>query len=147
MKKKLLEFPELMKEWDWRLNEELNPEHLTEGSGKKAWWKCSICGNIWQASIAARTKGSRCKFCCKLQAKGKINDLASVNPALAAQWHPSKNGDLKPSMVSRGSNRTVWWLCHECGYEWTASICNRARGRKCPECNRLERKNRNKQNL
>ncbi len=42
------------------------------------------------------------------------NDLATVNPNLAAEWHPSKNGSLLPSQTTAGSNKKVWWL-GKCG--------------------------------
>jgi hypothetical protein len=37
--------------------------------------------------------------------------LADVNPELAKQWHPDKNGDLTPDDVLPGSNKKVWWRC------------------------------------
>ena len=39
------------------------------------------------------------------------NDLATLHPALAKEWHPTKNGNLKPGDVSPGSSKKVWWLC------------------------------------
>lgn len=35
------------------------------------------------------------------------NCLAVVNPKLAAEWHPTKNGSLTPDMVTKGSNKKV----------------------------------------
>ncbi len=37
--------------------------------------------------------------------------LSDVNPELAKQWHPDKNGDLTPYDVLPGSNVKVWWKC------------------------------------
>lgn len=34
--------------------------------------------------------------------------LATVNPKLAAEWHPTKNGDLSPDQVTAGSGKKVW---------------------------------------
>ena len=61
------------------------------------------------------------------------NDLAKVNPDLAAEWHPSKNGSLLPSQITAGSNRKVWWL-GKCGHEWQAVVSSRTRGNGCPFC-------------
>ena len=47
-KKYISEIPELMKEWDWEANADLDPTKITCGSGKKAWWKCSK-GHEWLA--------------------------------------------------------------------------------------------------
>ena len=48
----LSETKELMSEWDFEKNAELKlfPEKLTEGSNKKAWWKCKN-GHTWQEPI------------------------------------------------------------------------------------------------
>ena len=61
------------------------------------------------------------------------NDLATVNPDLAAEWHPTKNNCLLPTQVTAGSNRKVWWK-GTCGHEWEAAIYSRAAGKGCPYC-------------
>jgi hypothetical protein len=65
------------------------------------------------------------------------NSLARLRPEVAAQWHPTKNGDLRPENVVAGSQRKVWWKCPEgLDHEWEATVANRARlGRGCPFCN------------
>ena len=37
-------------------------------------------------------------------------------PELAAEWHPTKNGELVPEDISYGSGRKLWWRCAE-GHE------------------------------
>ncbi len=55
-------------------------------------------------------------------------------PDLAAQWHPTKNGDLRPQDVVAGSRRKVWWQCPK-GHVWQAAIASRAGGGAgCPVC-------------
>jgi len=34
-------FPDLMKEWDWEENRDLDPASLSPGSAKRAHWKCA----------------------------------------------------------------------------------------------------------
>ena len=38
----------------------------------------------------------------------KNYNLKAVNPCLAAQWHPVKNGNLIPADVTANSVNTVW---------------------------------------
>ena len=45
-------------------------------------------------------------------------------PSVAAEWHPTKNGNLTPDKVSKASCRTVWWL-GKCGHEWQMPISSR----------------------
>ncbi len=64
-----------------------------------------------------------------------IDDLQTLYPDLAKEWHPLLNGALQPSDFLPGSNAKVAWLCSKCNYEWEAKICNRAKlGRGCPCC-------------
>lgn len=53
------------------------------------------------------------------------NSLATLYPDIAAEWHPIKNGKLKPDHFLAQSEKSVWWLCKKCGYEYTAIINNR----------------------
>ena len=53
--------------------------------------------------------------------------------ALFSEWHPDKNGDLELEMLSRGSEKKVWWVC-ERNHAWQASIANRVKGSGCPYC-------------
>jgi hypothetical protein len=61
-------------------------------------------------------------------------NLFVLNPQLVKEWHPTKNGSLKPSDVTPGSGKKVWWIC-EAGHEWQAVIYGRSRGNGCRFCN------------
>lgn len=62
-----------------------------------------------------------------------VNDLASQNPELASEWHPTKNGELQPQNIAYASKKKVWWL-GRCGHEWEAVVGSRKIGRGCPIC-------------
>ncbi|MGW8301329.1 MAG: zinc-ribbon domain-containing protein [Desulfobacterales bacterium] len=62
-------------------------------------------------------------------------NLSVMNPRLAKEWHPSRNGDLTPRNVTPGSGKKVWWICIS-GHEWQAAVYSRNRGSGCPVCNR-----------
>ena len=132
--------PELAKEWNFEKNGDLKPTMVTPGSNKKVWWKCSK-GHEWKAFIANRSKGIGCPYCSNKLVLMGYNDLATVKPELAAEWNYEKNGDLKPTMVTPGSNKKVWWKCQTCGYEWQTVISSRSNGNGCPKCGVLKRAN------
>lgn len=54
-------------------------------------------------------------------------------PELAAEWHPTKNGETLPEDFLHGSNKKVWWVC-EHGHEWSTSPAHRVAGQGCPIC-------------
>jgi len=60
--------------------------------------------------------------------------LATTSPAVAKQWHPTRNGDLRPDQVFMGSEKRVWWRCEQ-GHEWEATVIIRIYGGfGCPGC-------------
>ena len=124
--------PTLAKEWNYEKNNGLTPGDITPGSNKKTWWKCSK-GHEWQATIVDRNNGHRCPYCTGKRVLEGFNDLQTVNPTLAAEWHYEKNIGLTPADVTPGSNKKVWWKCGQ-GHEWQALIYNRQRGNGCPIC-------------
>jgi hypothetical protein len=64
--------------------------------------------------------------------------LAEMCPNLVEEWHPTKNDNLKPTDVTCGSHKKVWWQC-ECGHEWQNSVRDRVRNPQCPHCGKLNK--------
>jgi hypothetical protein len=92
------------------------------------------CGEIFKMTWQNLSQGYNCGYCAG-QIVGLSNCLATKNPKLAKEWHPTKNGCLTPYDVTCGTRKNVWWKCKECGYEWQANISNRNNGNNCPLCN------------
>lgn len=129
-----IDYPEVCSEWNYAKNNGLTPEMFTAGSNQVVWWVCKN-GHEWKASIAKRIKrGQGCPYCSGHRVKKGFNDLSTLYPSIAAEWHPKNNGELFPTMLTAGSNKKVWWLCPKCGYEWVAKVVNRTNGRGCPNC-------------
>ena len=128
--------PDLMTQWDFEKNS-LDPTEVTIASHDKAWWKCEL-GHSWQAAVFSRTKAEKasgCPYCTGKTVLAGFNDLATLKPKLAEQWHQPLNGELKPEDVTLGSNKKVWWQCND-GHVWQAYIYARtkANGTGCPVC-------------
>ena len=124
---------DLLSQWDGPGNAPLTPDAVSYGSRRKVWWQCDH-GHRWQAAVYTRTGGeSGCPYCAGKRPWPGFNDLASQYPDLAAQWHPTRNGDLTPDQVLCGSNRRVWWQCPQ-GHQWSAIVKSRTEGAGCPYC-------------
>ena len=132
-------YPQVASEWNQQKNGGIKAENYTASSHKKVWWKC-VRGHEWQATIDNRTKGYGCPYCSGRYAISGENDLQTTNRVLASEWNVCKNGKLTPADVMPNSHRTVWWKCNK-GHEWQARIADRNRGRGCPECAKINRKN------
>ncbi len=104
-----------------------DPKTLIAGSGRKVSWKCES-GHTWLATVAKRSGGRGCPICSGRVAWPGFNDLATLNPELAAQAH-----GWDPTTLTAGSGKKVAWKC-ESGHTWLATIANRSMGKGCPTC-------------
>ena len=97
---------QLMAEWNWEKNtaSDLDPHKLTVGSERKVWWKCSE-GHEWQAVCYSRIAGNQCPICSGRQVLIGYNDLYTLMPEIALQWHPTKNGEFTSKEVTVNSHR------------------------------------------
>lgn len=144
--------PDLAAEWNHKKNGILKPEDIAHKSGKKVWWiqddKNPVNDKLikfeWEDTVIHRSvdgRGNPFKSGHKIL-KG-YNDLQTVNPELAKQWHPTKNGNLKPADVTAYSRKKVWWLLSyddaktgkHFDFEWKAAIYGRHDGNGCPYLN------------
>jgi len=65
----------------------------------------------------------------------KEKSLDLRKPKLAKEWHPTKNGILKPDEFTINSGIKVWWKCENGNdHEWEARIASRTSGSGCPVC-------------
>ena len=129
----LIMYPNVAQEWHPSKNGNLSPDLFDYGSNKKVWW-LGQCGHEWQDSITHRTGMlCGCPYCRGLRVLEGFNDLASQNPDLAEEWNYDKNTNLKPTMITLGSGKKVWWKCN-LGHEWQATVPSRSNGCGCPYC-------------
>ena len=128
-KKSLLEtYPDIAAQWHPTRNGDLTPDQVAAGLAKKIWWKCPKGpDHEWSATLNNRTGVNKrgCPYCAGQQVS-VTNSLKSLHSDIAAEWHPTKNGDLTPNQVIAGSNKRFWWKCPKGpDHEWQASSSRR----------------------
>lgn len=130
-------FPEIAAEFDVKRNGGITPENLTPKSGKQVWWKCKENKtHVWMTTVERRTlENGKCPYCSGRRVSA-LNRLSTNFKQIALEWHPTKNGELKPSDVSFGSKRVVWWQCkNNSKHDWQTSIKSRTgQASGCPSC-------------
>ena len=128
-------YPDIAAQWDETKNGTLRPSNVTADSNRRVWWKCEK-GHSCRAVIAQRVqRGDGCPYCANRKVLPGFNDLATVQPLVAKQWHETLNGALTPEMVTAGSHKKAWWQCSY-GHVWKAAIYSRAGVQQCgcPVC-------------
>lgn len=139
---------ELAKEWHPTKNDTLKPTDVTCNSHKMVWWwqpyddpDTGLHFDFeWQATPNSRMNGNGCPYLGNNGVWAGYNDLESRYPEIAAQWHPTKNGNVKPCEVSYSSNKKYWWMYSyddavlgHFDFEWEATVNNRTfLGEGCP---------------
>ena len=106
---------------------------LGAGSGKVK-WRCDQ-GHVWEAPVRGRaSNGNGCTRCTGKVATPGLNDLATLRPDVAAEWHPDNLKSV--TEVRPGSSYRAKWLCgKDSTHEWSTSVGNRTRSNSgCPHC-------------
>lgn len=132
--------------WHPTLNGDLTAQMVTEHSGKTVWWqhydeKTGIW-HEWTMRVVKLTskKPSKCAVCRGVRIQIGANDLATTHSTLASEWHPRLNGALTAQMITKGSEKQIWWKkdCFKNGiyHCWYAKPCERTRknSRGCAIC-------------
>ncbi len=112
----------------WSSKNEVPPSKVLNGTSRIFAWKCDL-GHEW---VAAPIWVKGCPVCANQVLLTGFNDLVTVNPSLAEEWHPTKNNSLGADEVLSGSGKHYWWLCAN-GHPWRTSPANRLRSG-CPRC-------------
>jgi Zn finger protein HypA/HybF involved in hydrogenase expression len=129
-------FPKVVEQWHPTRNGKLKPKDVTAASTSKVWWKCEKGpDHEWQALVLSRTTlETGCPFCVNKRLS-VTNCLTTLNPKAAKDWHPTKNGKLRPEHVIALTFKKAWFKCSTCDHEWrTSPQLRTARGYGCPSC-------------
>lgn len=126
--KKINEFPEIMKEWDYSKNE-IEPNKASIWSQDKYWWICAK-GHSWQATPEKRKMGRQCHICSgQVATKGK--NLGIEHPEFIKEWSAKNKKSIFEYLPKSG--KKVFWICKN-NHEFCSSINNRVKGDGCPYC-------------
>lgn len=137
--------PQIAKQWHPSRNLPLTAKDVTPGSRRVIWWRCfKSADHVWQASVYSILRSRRAgKIGCPYCAGSKVapdNNLAKVHPPVAKLWHRELNESLKPTDVTFGSNKSVFWQCPQSTkHVWQAPVATlvflMSKGKSgCPFC-------------
>ena len=141
--------PDLMKQWDWKGNQDIDPCSVGRNSGKRISWVCPKHGQ-WHTTPSHRVNdGQSCPVCARQRREYPVSPRRLVKeerPKVYAELHPTKNRAIDTAGLTCGMDRRVWWLCQRdecrplgCQHEhaWEARVetrCKRRNPSGCPFC-------------
>lgn len=115
------------------LNHEISADQIIAGSDKSYWWLGKDCDHEWEMSPLLKITQKGCPICANRRVLSGFNDLQTLYPEIALQWHTTKNHPLTPSLIIAGSHTNIWWQCDK-SHEWQANLSSRVVGNGCPYC-------------
>ena len=130
--------------WHPTKNGDLTPDNVGVRSEKIAWFRCpNDPSHDHQARVKNKTLVADrcdgrwgCPLCSGYYLGSPRDSLASKQPEIAKDWHPTKNGNLTPQNIRPSSNQKVWWHC-ERGHVYELEPNQRVNAKRgCPDCSR-----------
>jgi len=129
-------YPNISIQWDFKNNKDKTPFSSMPGSSKVVWWICPK-EHSYDMPINKKVRsGLSCPICTGKRTSIE-NCLATVNPELSKEWHPTKNGKDTPFDYTAGSSsKEFWWQCkYNSKHEWKCTIYKRHKRKfGCPYC-------------
>ena len=141
----------------WHPKNKKKPRDIHKGSGHEVWLRCSKCPHDFAIQPQSILRGTWCPYCTRVRnMKKRKADETERSPSpsklcgersctycfpfsfashpKALQWHPTKNGNLKPHQVHRGSGMKAWFKCHKCQHDFDIKLCKVVFDQWCPYC-------------
>lgn len=130
-------YPELLPLWHPTANLPLLPHQAHAVASIKYAWTCKHGHLYYNAATVMAKLTQPCPYCAHREVLPGFNDLATICPEVAAEWHPTKNLPLTPQTVLPSTTQTIVWVCSR-GHEYTAQLNQRVLQGKpksgCPYC-------------
>lgn len=121
-------YPKLAPLWNSAKNGDLRPTNVEATNTTAVWWTCDK-GHEFQRAPILMVSHSDCPVCALAR-----SSLHTLHPAVAAEWHPTKNGEVTPERIEADHAMNAWWTCPK-GHEYQAIVRTRAKGgKRCPTC-------------
>ena len=131
--------PLLALEFDYTINNGINPWQISSGSNQEIIWRCSqhkTCNmHIWRSSIKNRSSGFGCPFCTNKNGNICECNTFLTNQLLLSDFDYDLNPGVNPYQISNGSNHKINWKCSKCFNIWNCGVKDRIiKDSGCPSC-------------
>ena len=133
--------PDLVKEFDQKLNPGIDLNFISHGSRVSIMWKCSMhrgCEeHVWISEVVDRSReGYRCCPFCSFNRACSCRNFLKLFPKIYEEVDKENNPGIDCTKLSPYSNVKINWKCSVCSHKWIASVNNRnGKGSTgCPKC-------------
>ena len=139
---------EKAKYWHPTKNGDITPRDIFKGTDKKYWFKCPTCKHDFEKVLNKITSNNRwcpycsnqklCEFNFPLKDCSICYNKSFASHKKAEYWHPTKNGDITPRDIFKGTDKKYWFKCpnKDCNHDFEMIIfcITRINNTWCPYC-------------
>ncbi|WP_442784550.1 zinc-ribbon domain-containing protein [Cryobacterium sp. MP_3.1] len=127
-------YPHFAQQWDPERNSTPEPPAKIVEWHDIVWWTCQE-GHHFSSTVADRQRrDGNCPACTSRRVLPGATDLGTVYPAIAAELHPTLNGELRAENLLPQAQGKVWWLCPN-GHDYRCVVAVRTKlGIGCTKC-------------
>lgn len=109
-------------EWNHQLNGNADPWTTFRSCAKKVWFTCKDCAHDYGSTLNNVSNGGGCPFCANQKLCGDQICVSCYEKSLAStnvtNWNRERNGDTTPLLVFKGSRRSFYFDCSDCGHTY-----------------------------
>ncbi len=110
----------------------IDPVTVFAGTLRTLTWHCPNHADTYQATGAARVRGTGCSYCANQKVLPGFNDMATTRPDMAACLVGTD-----PRTVIAGTPKVLLWKCPNHDQPYPAKGSQKARGQGCGYCHSL----------
>ena len=132
---------EKSKFWHPIKNGNTKPRDVATSCDSKYCFKCGNCQHDFYISLSNIKAGCWCSYCCNPCHKLCEDESCEhcFNNSFASNekskfWHPTKNDNIKPRDLVKGSQTFCWFKCDDCNHDFETRLDYVHRGGWCPYC-------------
>jgi hypothetical protein len=127
--------PDIAAQWHPTKNGDSLASHYTHGSKHEATWLCEKGDepHVYSMRIERKIHGEYgCPVCSNRLFLRSKNDIATLHPELASEFHPYRNGIRNAAETKAGTQRYHWRCAF--GHDTQQSIVHRLTSKGCVDC-------------
>ncbi len=117
--------PELLSEWDYEKNVDVNPKQVSGSSHHKYWWKCTAGHDSYLASPSHRANGTGCPICGNLRIAEKTRkpvDQLSLEGEYIRTFNSVKEASESLNLTNGAISNAIRKGATSGGYRWRHHI-------------------------
>jgi very-short-patch-repair endonuclease len=117
------------KNWNYELNNNINPRNIFKKSNNKFYFNCDLCKHIFKISLDHINDNKWCPFCSNKKLCENNNckicfEKSFISNEKSKFWNYKLNNNINPRNIFKSSHLKYWFNCNECKHSFKSCLSN-----------------------